>query len=274
MKSSIGMESVDQVRRYLDDRRPNEYQLVDVRQDWEYEEFHLPGALLMPLPDLTERLDELDKGVPVITYCRSGARSQAAAALLEGEDFQVSNMVGGILAWQGEVAVGPLDLGLARFSDKAGPEEILLTACAMEHHLYAFYVSRADLAETSERIGLFLQLADFEDRHIEVLHTRYSLLANASTSVENFVRKALAGSDSAVEGGMLIEDFLEAHGPAFEGDLGMIQLAMMIEAQAMDYYLRCSRAQKDARTWDLFYSLAMEERAHLKLLGRFMVPED
>ncbi|MBW1643029.1 MAG: sulfurtransferase, partial [Deltaproteobacteria bacterium] len=44
------------------------YTLLDVRQEGEYEQSRIPGATLIPLPELMDRLDELDPEKPVITY--------------------------------------------------------------------------------------------------------------------------------------------------------------------------------------------------------------
>lgn len=57
-----------QVREFLKERNPDEYNLVDVRQPKEYERGHLPGAKLVPLGKLPERLDELNPGLPTIVY--------------------------------------------------------------------------------------------------------------------------------------------------------------------------------------------------------------
>jgi sulfur-carrier protein adenylyltransferase/sulfurtransferase len=60
--------AADEVRPFLAARAPDSYNLVDVRQPGEYEKGHLPGALLIPLPELNDRLDEIDRGKPTIVY--------------------------------------------------------------------------------------------------------------------------------------------------------------------------------------------------------------
>jgi len=60
--------TAEQVRRFLDKHGPAEYNLVDVRQPGEYREVHLPGARLISLADLADRLSELDPAKPTITY--------------------------------------------------------------------------------------------------------------------------------------------------------------------------------------------------------------
>lgn len=60
--------SPDEVRQFMDARRPDQYTLLDVRQPAEYKRGHIPGARLIPLPDLSERLGELDPHKPTIVY--------------------------------------------------------------------------------------------------------------------------------------------------------------------------------------------------------------
>ncbi len=60
--------SAGQVKEFLKDKNPEEYNLVDVRQPQEYEEGHLPGAQLIPVGELPGRLDSLDPSKPTITY--------------------------------------------------------------------------------------------------------------------------------------------------------------------------------------------------------------
>jgi rhodanese-related sulfurtransferase len=97
--------SVDEVKRRLDSGGPPGPLLLDVRQPEEYtsELGHVPGALLVPLPELRARLHEIatDRARTVITICRSGNRSERAAAILREAGFvNVLNMTGGTLAWR------------------------------------------------------------------------------------------------------------------------------------------------------------------------------
>jgi glyoxylase-like metal-dependent hydrolase (beta-lactamase superfamily II)/rhodanese-related sulfurtransferase len=80
-------------------------QVVDVREPVEFagDLGHIPGARLVPLAALASRSGELDPGRPVVTVCRSGARSAQALVLLQKSGFaQVANMAGGMLRWRGE----------------------------------------------------------------------------------------------------------------------------------------------------------------------------
>lgn len=74
--------------------------VVDVREPWEYRQGHVPGAVLIPLGQLSARVNELDPERPVAVICASGNRSQSAAALLGQKGFKtVYNVSGGTGAW-------------------------------------------------------------------------------------------------------------------------------------------------------------------------------
>lgn len=79
--------------------------LLDVREPVEWRAGHAPGARHIPLGQLSDRIGELPTDRPVVTACRSGARSRQAAALLAGDHRQVYNLAGGMRAW--------VDAGLA-----------------------------------------------------------------------------------------------------------------------------------------------------------------
>jgi len=74
--------------------------ILDVRTEGEYVEGHIEGAINIPLEELEQRLDELDKERGILVYCRSGVRSERACEMLiEGGFRKVYNMEGGISAW-------------------------------------------------------------------------------------------------------------------------------------------------------------------------------
>lgn len=120
-------------RELLNRRPPGEVQLLDVRQPREYEAGHIPGARLIPLKELPERLAELTPEQPVLVYCAVGGRSRAAAQFLSGQGFgEVYNLAGGIKAWQGETAAGPAAAGLDLLPAGAEYAEAAALAFAME----------------------------------------------------------------------------------------------------------------------------------------------
>jgi rhodanese-related sulfurtransferase len=77
--------------------------IIDVREDWEYQEANIAGAKNIPLGVLPTQLDDLEdlKDKEVIVQCRSGARSASAKAFLQQQGFSnVRNLLGGIMAYQ------------------------------------------------------------------------------------------------------------------------------------------------------------------------------
>lgn len=60
--------TADEAKRTMEESAPGDVTLLDVREPREYEEGHLPGAVHIPLSQLADRLGELDRGRPVVTY--------------------------------------------------------------------------------------------------------------------------------------------------------------------------------------------------------------
>ncbi len=83
---------------------PEQIILLDVRTEGEYNDEYIPGAINIPLPELENRIDELDRSKTIIVYCKSGSRSSAAKSILTQHDFIVYNMLGGINAWKEKFA--------------------------------------------------------------------------------------------------------------------------------------------------------------------------
>lgn len=74
--------------------------LLDVREPQEYREAHVPGSTLIPLGQLAAKIAQLPRERQIVVICRSGNRSNSAAAMLRRAGFtQVQNMRGGMIAW-------------------------------------------------------------------------------------------------------------------------------------------------------------------------------
>ncbi len=88
-------EMVDENKRFI---------LLDVREQWEYEIVHIPGAILIPLGELPRRCREITPAVEIVVYCHWGMRSLDAAFLLQQLGFKsVKSLVGGIDQWAQEI---------------------------------------------------------------------------------------------------------------------------------------------------------------------------
>lgn len=77
-----------------------DYFILDVRNQDEYDEAHIEGVTLIPVDTLETRLNELPEDRPIIVYCKIGGRSAAAAEILVNNGFtEVYDMGGGITEW-------------------------------------------------------------------------------------------------------------------------------------------------------------------------------
>jgi rhodanese-related sulfurtransferase len=93
--------SVQELKELQDSNQ--DFQLIDVREDFEYEVSNL-GGLSIPLGGVLIEADKISKDKPVVIMCRSGKRSAAAIMQLEQLGYtNLSNLQGGILAWAAEI---------------------------------------------------------------------------------------------------------------------------------------------------------------------------
>ncbi|HET7455207.1 MAG TPA: rhodanese-like domain-containing protein [Solirubrobacterales bacterium] len=83
-------------------------QLVDVRAGHEWDAGHIAGAKHVPLPELPQRTEEIDRDRPVVVYCRGGNRSSMATAALAEAGFDAVKLTDGIVGWsEGDLPLEP-----------------------------------------------------------------------------------------------------------------------------------------------------------------------
>ncbi len=80
-----------------------DYIPIDVRYAEEFDDAHIPGAILIPLFELRNRMDELDKSKKYITYCHGGSRSAVATLVLTQNQFDVMSLEGGMRDWEYDI---------------------------------------------------------------------------------------------------------------------------------------------------------------------------
>ena len=96
---TMGTITTEEVKEILDNKNEN-YVLIDVREDDEFNEGHIPGAVNIPLGNITSV--DYSKDKTLIVYCKSGNRSNEAAIKLKNMGYNVKDM-GGILNWTYEI---------------------------------------------------------------------------------------------------------------------------------------------------------------------------
>jgi rhodanese-related sulfurtransferase/rubrerythrin len=241
---------------------------LDVRQPSEYQEEHIPGAKLIPLPDLNDRQKEIDREKPMIVYCAVGGRSRVAAQLLSGIGFEeVFNLQGGIKAWQGQKATGPVELNLDLIEGDEPPGEILVFAYGLEKGLQTFYLKMIERADDSELKDLFQKLADIEEHHKRKVFELKQKVDPTDIDQEAFEAKI---KPEVMEGGFDIETFMEQNASYLSTVQNVLTLAMMLETQALDLYLRFSDKSTNSQTKEILLEVSQEEKTHLTALGRLM----
>ncbi len=262
------VESFDaeQAREFMKQTKGGAYTLLDVRQPGEYETEHIPGATLIPLPDLGDRLSEIDAEKPTIVYCAIGGRSRVAAQMIAGKGFKrVYNLSGGIKAWNSEKAVGDKELGLNLFSGTESHEETLVVAYGLEAGLRDFYISMAEKVKHEKTKKLFQALSAIEIKHQDHLFHEYIRVSGKTMSREQFEEKMAV---PAMEGGLTTEEYLSLYEPDLNVPEEVISLAMAIEAQALDLYQRAADRARDPESKSRLIKIADEERSHLEQLSR------
>jgi rhodanese-related sulfurtransferase/rubrerythrin len=248
----------DEGKQFIAEHSPGEYQLLDVRQPKEYSKGHLPGAILIPVRELSERLSELDPMQPVLVYCHSGVRSKAAAQVLLAADYpQVFNMSGGIIAYAGEhQASGDESLGM-EFFVSGEFDDVFRMSYAMEHGLEQLYLILEKDCEDPKLSTLLLRLATFEKGHKAKLEALFPAVKQAQDS-----------SVTTLEGGLDSTQILDHFSSQMTDWRSIIQLAIMLETQAFDLYSRLAKKEKEGEKRDFFVHMCLEEQQHLEFLSR------
>ena len=132
---NLEFESItaSELRQYLKMQAEEDYLVIDVRQESEYEMGHIPGAKLIPLAEVEARLFSLPADRDLIFYCHNGGRSQWAASLTgesQVNNKTVYNLMGGLLAWEGIIIPGFPNIQV--FAKDQKPDKLLKTAMDLE----------------------------------------------------------------------------------------------------------------------------------------------
>ena len=85
--------------------------LLDVRELWEFDTCYIENSIHIPMGEIPNKLDEINKDHPIVVICHHGIRSRNVAMYLEQNNFQnIINLTGGIDAWAIEI-----DLNMAKY---------------------------------------------------------------------------------------------------------------------------------------------------------------
>ena len=93
------MSEVDVAPEWVRERL-EDIQLIDVREDYEYEAGRIAGARHIELPLVASQADTIERDKPVVFYCRVGSRSAMAAGAFRRAGYDAYTMDGGLAAWE------------------------------------------------------------------------------------------------------------------------------------------------------------------------------
>jgi rubrerythrin len=191
-----------------------------------------------------------------------------AAQLLSGQGFDpVFNVVGGFSAWTGEAAFLEEEKGLALFDGVTSVENAMAVAYALEAGLKDFYDTMAVKVDSDPARQLFQQLSQIEVKHQDRILEQYSELTGKPATRETFEAWQVP---AVLEGGLSTEEYANLLMPAYDTVQEIIELAMSIEAQALDLYLRASQKAQNEAGKKALIQIANEEKTHLARLGQLM----
>lgn len=185
---------------------------------------------------------------------------------MAGQGFtQVYNLNGGIKAWEGEKAHGPVELHLDLVRGDETPAEIIKLAYGMEQGLGGFYREIKTVTQDEELSNLLETLAAAEEKHKQYLLAAYNEIESGKVDEKAF--ESHLSSTSMLEGGFDAEELLRQNRQFVNSVPSLLDLSMMLETQSLDLYLRFAVKIESASTKKVLYRIADEEKSHLQALG-------
>ncbi len=175
-------------------------------------------------------------------------------------------MEGGMHAWEGFVAKGVPEAGIAYFSSAHRPEELIGLAWLLEDGSSKFYSEITKILKDQEAANLFQRLSADEELHKGSLFKIYQKVSglNSDPGFPGSVVAMEAGVDY-MEGGLRVGKALEwARGEKLNA---ILELSISAEANSHDLYIRMEREVEDQKGKKVFNTLAEEEKEHLDRLS-------
>lgn len=270
MVDEIGELTPEAIKTILDKDGSGDYVLLDVRQPWEYKEGHIPGATLIPLGELEARQNELDRSKKIVTYCRSGHRSMAAAMTLCQLGFkQVSHITGGITEWPYEKIAGMHERAPGLIAEQSTIHDILMLGIKLEKGSYIFYKTAMKKTRSPGIKNVLQILANAEEGHIQRLYRRAVDTAGKGSPAP-LTELTDDMKTNYMEGGIEINPALADYNVEFKDKREIIEIAIEKEYMSYDFYKQSAAVVHDVNAKILLHELALDERNHADILLRLL----
>lgn len=170
-------------------------------------------------------------------------------------------------AWNGLVSRSEPDQGIYLIEGNEPPEEVISLAYGLEEGAYRFYRGLSSQSKDGEVESLFERLSQAEIQHREKLWEEYKTLMRGRVTREAFESEINA---KTMEGGKTADEVLAQYPDWIQDPREALQLAMSLETDALDLYLRMAVKSRDEKTKAVFYTLANDEKTHLRSLGNLL----
>ena len=178
-------------------------------------------------------------------------------------------MKGGINAWEGLVAEGAPEAGMAYFSSAVRPEEMIGLGWLLEEGSRKFYSEIAGTLRDPEGAALLQELERAEMNHQSSLLKLYKDIPGV-TPDSRFPAALISKGPSGdiVEGGIPLQDALEwAKGKNLKE---ILEFSISLESSAYDLYLKMERKMESQNAKKVFKVLSSEEKQHLEQLASLL----
>ncbi|MFH1980661.1 MAG: rhodanese-like domain-containing protein [Pseudomonadota bacterium] len=255
----------DDLRTYMSQEKEKDYVLIDVRQPAEYQDGHIPGALLIPLGEMERRLFELPSDRDLVFYCRSGGRSAAAATLAvdaEVTEKSVAHLEGGMLGWDGHTLTGYPRIQI--FDPAAALPDLLKAAIDLEKGAWRFYSEVVSKHPNAPFTPVFKDLSFAEIGHARVVYRFWKHSVPDAPSFEALY-DGLTGD--VLEGGIDVSAAIAKIETLDDPPcMGLLEWAMHIEQSAYDLYRNTAERAANAEAKEAFLTIAQAEKAHMRSL--------
>ncbi len=267
--TDYGFENLtaEQLRQYLQQRREEDYRLVDVRQPEEYSQGHIPGAQLLPLAQLEADVSQLPADQELVFYCRSGARSQAAALIAADSGpapRRIYSLSGGIMAWDGKQLTAFPRLQV--FEGSESTTELMFRSMDLEKAALRFYLYITAKHRDEPFIRTIEHLVQAEEAHARRIYGFWKEKVDSPRPFEELFEQ-LPGE--VLEGGQAFDEAIGAV-EKIEGSycLNLLELALNIEYHAFDLYRTLANRMDEDGARQAFLAIAQGEKSHMGVISR------
>jgi rubrerythrin len=147
------------------------------------------------------------------------------------------------------------------------PSEMIALAYGMEMGLGAFYQNLIESTQDADLKALFSKLAEIEGHHKKRLFDLLTEIDPPGQSIEDYEADI---KPDILEGGFKLDDFMQKNESYLQAVSDVLELAMMLETQALDLYLRFADKSADVGSQKVLFKLADEEKSHMEALGQLI----